>query len=716
MPTALEMLDPFREFVPLTQRNPAVADVTVPDLILDGRPMDAQLVDPEEVGLERRLDGASNLTVSVKDPALETARGSGLFRPKLLNSGIFSKAVDVDLTVRNLDGVRDVVERLAFRLADPNVTEIAGVIGLDLLFEATAVARLRTFTGAKHASRNDKTRAEFIKALCDEAGVPFVCPDLRKKQRIQTPEEAMTPAQRKAERVRDANVSGRGGTAKGKTSEITVKGKKATAEQLKNMQIASRVADAEKAPALAELAMHCAGIGESEYRAIMNQGGSPYGGVWQGNVRDGTWNLNDTAGMARSFLRGGKGFQGGGAIALARAHPDWEPGRIALVVEGSVSNFGGSIARGTAFYNAHRAEGVKIMQAFGASGSLDPLANSGTAEPDPYAVAYMFKRLGADESADNRAEDSWTCMRRLADEVNWRLWEEAGTIYFMTDDRILKSSVEMTIEPMTDGVISLRGRLSNRRERQEITVECDARVWQAGIGTVAEVYGYGKLDGRWIVSMIRRPSLWRPRTTITLQFREAALLEPAHELRTRAPSAEEMIKGTSRDLQGAAGAALGVDLPSPLSARGRIIEIAKASMTTKTGHNYYLAGGSQVTAQLGNPLAKAPYRSDCSQWIHACYVKAGFPSPGLTTYEMASKGTRTNQPLPGDIMLTDGHCELYIGALGPQGKNTIGHGSPPIDYAHTSDFDGHWFVTYRFLNQGGRSEADIASSSPGRRP
>ena len=206
------------------------------------------------------------------------------------------------------------------------------------------------------------------------------------------------------------------------------------------------------------------------------------------------------------------------------------------------------------------------MQAFGASGSLDPLANSGTAEPETYAVAYMFKRLGADESADNRAEDSWTCMRRLADEVNWRLWEEAGTIYFMTDDRILRSSVELTIEPMMDGVISVTARQSSRRERQEITVECDARVWQAGIATVAEVYGYGApMDGRWIVSMIRRPSLWKPRTTITLQRREAALLEPAHELRTRAPSAEEMIKGTRRDL------------PVRVGVRGRLAEPAQSA-------------------------------------------------------------------------------------------------------------------------------------------
>ncbi len=786
MPSAVDLLNPPREFVGLSQSNPAVADVTVGDLRLDGRPLDVIVTDPVECGTERRLDGASNLTLDLIDPLVGDPP-----RPKLLNAGIFAKAVDLD------------IDDLTFRLADRDMDDAGGKVSLKLLFEATAVARLRRQTGAKHASRKDKTRAEFIKSLCDEIDVPFVCPDLHVKQPItpqddedgstastngdpggavfsegdslavgsegpldalltrsvtthavggvnstagrtslaarhlpktllvqlgtndtvvatfrtnvqaikqlrgvariywvniaRTPlggttdaqlnavlkEEAgdklkiidwkglvdsgqaslpdgvhptgagyekrakliamamrptgstssQTAAQRKAGRARGSNRSGRGGAARGRTANVTVKGKKATREQLNNMQIASRVADAERASALAELALHCGAIAESGYTAIMNQSGSPYGGVWQGNVRDGTWKINDTEGMARSFLRGGKGFQGGGAIALARAHPDWTPGHIALIVEGSISNFGGSLARGEAFYNAPRAEAVKIMQAFGASGSTDPLANTSKDEPEPYAVAYQFKRIGREEANDNRDEDSWTCMRRLAEEVNWRLWEDAGTIYYMTDDRILRSSVEMTIEPFQDGVYSIRARESNRRDSQEVTVECDARRWQAGPGTVVELYGYGEpLDDRWIVSSIMRPSLWSPRSSITLQRREKALLEPAHELRQRgaAPTAKDRLDADARPQ---AGSGSGAPL---LLKKGTPKEVID-SMVLGIGRKHGLK------TPYGEPLTVANNTAANRRHTHLGSASAHAGPPGL---KWAADMTNGSSPTP----------------------------------------------------------------------
>jgi cell wall-associated NlpC family hydrolase len=668
-PTALEMLNPPRVAPDLSQRSPAIADVTVADLRLDGRPMDAVIIDPVEVGIERRLDGASNVTLSLTDPAVGDPP-----RPKLLNSGIFAKAVDLDL------------DDLTFRLADRAITDLSGVIGLDLTFEATVVARLRTFTGAKHASRSDVTRAEFIKSLCDEAGVPFVCPDLRLRGRIQTPDEALTPAQRKAERARALNLSGKGGTAKGKTASITVKGTRATAEQLAVIQTAARAADAMRAPAKAELALFEALIVESGCRNLTGGDASSVGplqllAIHLGGSTSTRGGRRDVALVCKLFLT--DGFTGeGGAIALARAHPEWNPGQIAAAAQGPRADLRNR-------YETARSEATKMLQAFGASGSLDELANT-TDEPEQYAVSYMFKRLGREEAADNRDEDSWTCMRRLAEEVNWRLWEEAGSIYYMTDDRILRSAVEMTVEPMQDGIYSVTARESNRRERQEVTIECDARRWQAGPATVVEVYGYGDpLDGRWILSSIRRPSLWSPRTTITLQRREKALLEPAHELRTRADATSAATPSLATDAPGLAP--FGASLPSPLSVRGRIVAIATASQTSKTGFRRY----SQPGALTSDPTPAAPARTDCSQWIRACYLQAGAMDPGVNTWEMQRKGTRTSTPLPGDIMLTAnvGHCEIYVGA----GK-TIGHGSPPIDGARVADFPGHSFVTFADLD------------------
>lgn len=860
MPAAIDILNAQRSGPDLTTINPAVADVTVPDLVLDGRPMDAKVVDPEEVGLERRLDGASNLTMSLRDPAIGDPP-----RPKLLTSGIFGKAVDLDLAVRDTsDPLKTVVQRLAFRLADRKITDLSGTIGLGLTFEATAVARLRRFKGAKHASRNDKTRAEFIKSLCDEAGVPLVCPDLHVKQPITKAEAAagtagtgtdpggavfsegdslavgteaplnalltrsitthavggvpsasgrtslqarhlpktlliqlgtndtdvavfrtnvqaikqlrgveriywvniartplggttdaqlnavlkaeagdklkiidwkglvdsgqatltdgvhptaagynkrakliamamrsvgtpasLTAAERKANREKGMNLSGRGGTAKGKTAQITVKGVKADSEQLAVIQTAARAADALSAPALAELALFEALVAESTCRNLAGGDRDSRGAL---QVRDSTaapihLNNRDTEACCRWFLL--HGFWGkGGAIALAKAHPDWDPGRIAQEVQGSGVPAG---------YEPWHAEAVKMMQAFGASGSLDPLANTSKDTAEPYAVSYQFKRLGREEATDNRDEDSWTCMRRLADEVNWRLWEEAGSIYFMTDDRILKSSVEMTVEPMQDGVYSLTGKDSNRRDHQEVTIECDARLWQAGIATVVELYGWGDpMDGRWIVSSISRPSLWEAHTTITLQRREAALLEPAHELRDRTTSTAVAASNPAATLDPSTS---NLALPSPLSLRGRVLAIAEQCRKNSSADpNYYYY--SQPGRWKGDVLARDPrpvqtVRSDCSSWIIGVYVAAGCKVPRSmqgqgNTETLMSAGRRTAKPQPGDAVLYDDHVELFIG-----GNKTIGHGTPAVDFAKATGPEAHGgfiaFYTFSFL-------------------
>lgn len=489
MPSARSKLNPPQRKPSLSLANPAVADVTVADFRLDGRPMDA-IVEPLEISLNRAIDGASTISATIADPAVGDPP-----RSVLLNSGVLAKAVDL------------VLDDLAFRLADIDLADNDGGVELDLVFESTPVARLRRQTGAKHASRMDKTRAEFIKSLCDEIDVPFVCPDLHKRQPIQSVEDAMTPQQRKAERHKGIKSG----------ADITVKGVRADSEQLGQIQRANDVADSLSAPALAQLAMNCAAIGESGYRAVKNAAGSKYRGVFQ-------WagDQSDTEAQAHYFLKGGQGFQQGGAIALATAHPDMSPGEIAARVEAS--------GESASFYDAHRDEASKIMQAFGASGSLDVAAN---AAPETYAVPYMFRRLGAEEAADGIAVDSWKCMRDLADEVHWRLWESGGRIFYMTDDRILRSRPDMTVSPGVDGIDSVTGRLSNRKERQELTVQCHARRWQAGPGDVAEVIGYGKFDGRWIVATVNRPSLFRNDTTVTLQQRVKATLEPSHETATR---------------------------------------------------------------------------------------------------------------------------------------------------------------------------------------
>jgi hypothetical protein len=666
------MMSPPRERPRLSQANPAVADVSLDAFVLDGKKLDVNVLEAvNDIGLTRSIDGASTLTANIADPAVGNPP-----RSELLNSGVLSKAVDLDL------------DDLGFRLADIDMGAGEGGMELDLLFEARPVARLRRFTGEKHASRADKTRAEFIKSLCDEAGVRFVCPDLKKRQPIQSVEDAMTPSQRKTERHK--------GLKKG--VKVTVKGRPADSEQIRVLQEANDVADSRRAPALAQLALNMALIQESAARNLTSGHSSSVGPLqlldtWLGGSTSTRGGRRDVSKVCAMFLD--DGFWGkGGASALATAHPDWSPGKIAQNVQGSAH---------PEAYDPWEAEGKTIMQAFGASGSLDVSANDPAEE---FVVPYMFKRLGADEASDGKPEDSWTCMRRLADEVTWRLWEEAGAIYFMHDDRILRSVVQMTIAPETEGVDSLSGRLSNRKDRQELTVQCQARRWAAPPGTVAEVEGYGKFDGRWIVAKIERPSIFSTASTITLQQREKALLEPAHEVRTRATSDADGPAGSLDDLK------VG-------SIRDRVVEVAKkaaALSAADPSHYYYSQAGSwknDVYARDG-ASARGPQglpggknRSDCSAFIIQVYDKAGCVLPASMkgqgfTGTLADAGFRTKTPKPGDICLYGQypfkHVELYIGD-----SKTIGHGDRLVNYSTPrgpSGFAGYW--TFDFLEEDGQ--------------
>lgn len=620
-PTAVTAFADDEDAGSLSVDNPAVADVSLDDFVLDGRPMDADVREAvDDIAISRAIDGASTLTVTVGDPKLE-----------LLNSDIFGRAVDVWL------------DDLAFRLADTDLEDDDEGPGLSLVFEARAVARLRQFTEPMAASRADKTRAEFIKAMCDEADVPFVCPQLHKRQPIKVKTDR--ESRRKRDERRDPGIKA--------TAAITVKQLPADSEQRSQIERSLDAAHSIKeADELSTLALICAGIGESAMRAISNSGGSNYWGVYQGSKDE--FEKGDTEAMAHSFMVGGRGFQGGGAIALGKAHPDWTPGHIATVVEGS--------GQPENFYNVYRDEAEKILKAYGHG---DVFAG---VEVEEYAKAYMFRR-GSEDGVTK--EDSWTCMRRLAGEVNWRLWEDAGTVYYMTDDDILRSRVRHTITPGAQGIDSVTGRLSTRKPLQEVTVRCHARRWQAPPATVCEIEGYGRFDGRWITATINRASVFANATTITLHRRQAAKLEPPHDTRTRSTASDGAAKVVGNTVAGG-------------TLRDKVVTAAtRAAELSKNDPNYYRYS---QTGKWKNDLflRDAPdERSDCSSFVIQCYVKAGCKLPGSLqgqgfTGSLADAGKKVATPKPGDICLYGTypyhHVELYVG-----GGKTIGHGSAPVD-------------------------------------
>lgn len=267
-----------------------------------------------------------------------------------------------------------------------------------------------------------------------------------------------------------------------------------------------------------------------------------------------------------------------------------------------------------------------------------------------------------------RDENFWATIVRLAEEVAWRAFTIKDKLYYISEEDLFKSKVRMRIKEGKNGVDRIDYDDDDRREVTECTVTCRMKMWDAPLGSVVRVEDGTPADGKYLVVSLRR-SYFSPTGEITLRKPVEEKPEPPNDTKT-----------VSRTIGGQSG-----------SARDRIIEIAEASMTSKTGFRYY----SQAGALTSDPTPPRGKRSDCSQWVRAVYLKAGCPDPGLNTWEQSKNGRRTRNPRPGDLMFPPGtgHVEIYTG----NGK-TIGHGTPPIDRATVAAWPGHYFVTFDFLD------------------
>lgn len=323
--------------------------------------------------------------------------------------------------------------------------------------------------------------------------------------------------------------------------KLKIKGQKATKDQLDQAERALGVAQDLGASDRAVVAMVCAGIGESSFKAVMNAGGSPYGGVFQGNVRSGLWEIDDTEGMARAFLKGGKGFQGGGAIKLANDHADWGPGLIAVTVEGSRSNFS-SDDQAENFYGKYKVEAERIIEAYGGAGFGEGSGGS------TYTKQYNF----AVGSPENPRETYWDAMNRLADEVKWALFFDGNRLYYDPETTLIKQKPAAVIGRDDPEVVDWSYTWDARHIATEMTLDLICDPFQYRAGQVFKLDNFGpastgstatpKLPGRWLIAEIERDRSALS-SSFTLKQPDKPGPEPASEVGTRDDAASTSASG-----------------------------------------------------------------------------------------------------------------------------------------------------------------------------
>lgn len=292
------------------------------------------------------------------------------------------------------------------------------------------------------------------------------------------------------------------GFSPGNKAKVTVKGRPASSDQLKEIDTALKRAVKERAPARATWAMVTAGIGESSFQAIMNLGGSPYGGVFQGKAKErgGPWNITDTDGMAQSFLRGGKGFQAGGAISLARENPGMTPGTIATKVEAS--------GKAGSWYDVYAPEARRIIELWSGrdlaqwsqvTGASDTFSSGTDDEAATDARPSEWRRGRPDEP-----ESSLKAMARIAEGLGRRSFVAVNRWVVARDQDLILAAPHLSMTLIDDPMLVARPSI---KANETIGLQVHADAWSAPPGAVVEITDSGaELERFWLVSYVRTAS------------------------------------------------------------------------------------------------------------------------------------------------------------------------------------------------------------------
>lgn len=450
-----------------------------------------------------------------------------------------------------------------------------------------------------------------------------------------------------------------------RVTNVTVKGKRADSAQRRVMatvlETASKIKGAKGKPLLALVATI---IVECEFRNVQGSGADSISfGVIQaipGRTAGpkGTFTKAQALSVAystRAALLAPGPTSSGGLIAGHKRYPQES---IGMMADRAINGLGVGDPGYVDKVNSRRAEAERIIRAFDA-GLLGDREDEG---PKPKVQSMARKR----------GESTWACCVRLLGEIGWRIFVREGVVIIASEPALYRAPASFSVGDDVD-FWDPDFEMSRGLKVNEMTGAVAAGRYTVDPGETVQVTDPAQVDDKWLISSTT-VDLLRPQAPVSINLRKPQLPQAS-------PSAQGGSSSTKSE---------------ETTLRDRIVRIAEQSMTSRTGHRYYSQAGALTT----DPTAKAPNRSDCSQWVRAVYLRAGAPDPGTWTGEQYAKSRRTSRPKPGDLVLFPRgsgrtHVELFVGP----GKRTIGHGSAPIDYGTADMLGGGEYRTFDFLDK-----------------
>jgi cell wall-associated NlpC family hydrolase len=447
-----------------------------------------------------------------------------------------------------------------------------------LTFEDRTVYWLRHKRGARHVSRAKVTRAQFILSLVREVKADrtrFVCPELNIRQPIDSGKA------RKTTQTKPSKSSRRGLA----TGTLTVKGRRATPDQLRIGQRALAVADQLGASPKATVALMAACIVESGVQNLTHGDGSSVGVLQLLSMHGSVQRRLDVEWCVKLFLT--QGFTGrGGAVTLAKRNPSMSAGDIAATVQGPAAQYRGR-------YGQVATEAQAWVDSYGGSGGSVP-------EADASGGGTRYRSYQFTREAD---EDSWTAIQRLADEVGWRCFVQGRSIFYLSEQDLYRRDPQYTITNDDPAILELDFDVDWGKPVSECTLSVVAGRWTCPPGDTVLIEGYGPPDGRWLCTSWQR-DYFSPVASITLKQPGKEKLEPQAEQAAQKSSSSDTGELVTDD---------GVDRTSAV---GRAY--ARADAIDKQNRGYVWGGGH------GSFNDSRGY--DCSGFVSSCLNAAGLLS------------------------------------------------------------------------------------------
>jgi len=463
-----------------------------------------------DASIVRTIDGASTLTLVIND-----------YDRALLKSDQLANRLDVQI-----DG-------LWFRLTGCDKSGDQ----LTLTFEDREIGVLRTYSKWKYASRSKVTRAEFVLNLIREVrefDIPVVIPELHELQPLQRYEDDNIgydvivnkvkgmPKNPKGTKITHVPIPSFGGNAPGVTIKVphtplTVKGSPATQEQIQNGQTIVAVGQNMGVGRKLEVCAIMVAIVESTLQNL------PYGdkdsiGLFQQRASWGSYEeRHDPKTSSRMFYNAIK--------QTYAANPDASYTDLCWMTQRPAPQY--NYVYGKYFTEAN--EWVSAMGIPGGDAEVPAATVNGQAASLPPGSNFYFWRGNiVDRSGQyiRKPENSWTCIQRLAQEVDWKAFFVSGVFYYISEDALLKQQPLLTLDETAEGIIDVSGDFHNNKKAGTLTITALAGRWSVPPGCVVVVDDMGVYNGRWLVSEYDR-NFFDLSATITLSRKLPKLPEPA---------------------------------------------------------------------------------------------------------------------------------------------------------------------------------------------